>query len=335
MIITLTGAYKNVGDHLIGHRGRQLLHKYVDADIINIDRKSITNHHYELFNKSKAIFLCGGPAYQENIYPNIYPLDLDRIKAPVIPFGLGYKAGLNDKFTFQPQAIQFITNIHSKIKTSSARDIKTVDVLKSNNISNVLMTGCPAWYDLEKMDAAYEKTPEIKSIAYSAPAKVDIHCIRVLEYLSKRFPHAKKFITFHHGIHTGNGKRELKQTLGNLKAAYNGLLNGYELVSLQKDLPKMMSFYNSCDLHVGYRVHAHLFCLSQKRASVLLSEDQRGISQSVTLNLPPILMNQSNYLDLIAKELDGLNDPYHFDSTFEKVKSTFNVMREFLEGCKD
>jgi hypothetical protein len=39
MLVTITGAYKNAGDHLIGLRAKRLLERFVDAEVINVDRK--------------------------------------------------------------------------------------------------------------------------------------------------------------------------------------------------------------------------------------------------------------------------------------------------------
>lgn len=335
MIVTLTGAYKNAGDHLIGYRGRQLLQKFVDAEVVNVDRKAIQDCHYDLFNKAKAVFLCGGPAYQKNIYPIIYPINLEKIFVPIIPYGLGFKAALGDNnFLFEKDAMDFVTKIHSRIQTSSARDIKTVEALNAHNIYNVTMTGCPAWYDIEKMDNTYHFSPRIRRLAFSAPATVDDNFIQLLKMIAVRYPDADRYITFHHGFFNGRSKKEIKKSLILLKAGLSGFKNGYKVVSFQSNLTKMMDLYDSCDLHIGYRVHAHLYCLSQRRASVLLSEDQRGVSQSITLGLPPIEMNQPDCFDRISRELDGLNDQDHFEGVFDKMKSSFVIMKNFLESCE-
>jgi hypothetical protein len=39
---------------------------------------------------------------------------------------------------------------------------------------------------------------------------------------------------------------------------------------------RMIEFYDQMDLHVGYRVHAHIYMTSQLRPSVLIAEDGRG-----------------------------------------------------------
>ena len=333
MIVTLTGAYRNVGDHLIGHRAHQLLRKYLDTDIVNIDRKNITAEHYDVFNKARAVILCGGPAYQAEIFPNVYSLDLSKIKTPVIPYGLGYKAKLtSDKFKFTDESLKFVKTIHSHIKNSSARDVKTVDALNQNGIMNVIMTGCPAWYDIDKIGQGYNKPSSIKSVAFSSPALVDENALLALKMIKQRYPNAKKYITFHHGIYIGKSKRELKMTLKNVRASISAMLDGFEVVDLQTDLPKMCRIYDECDLHVGYRVHAHLYKLSQRGASILLSEDQRGVSQSITLGLQPILTNQDNFKDLLLKEFENVETGESLNKAFATMNSTFETMKNYVES---
>jgi hypothetical protein len=159
MIVTICGAYRNCGDHLIGARARALVHRFVDTDIVTLDRKAISTENYAVMNSAKTVLLCGGPAYQRQIYPAIYPLDLDRIKPLIIPFGLGWKAPLGKDpatFAFDAPALGFIQRIHSNIALSSVRDPLTLDVIQRQNIANVQMTGCPAWYDLEHFEKTYE-----------------------------------------------------------------------------------------------------------------------------------------------------------------------------------
>ena len=62
------------------------------------------------------------------------------------------------------------------------------------------------------------------------------------------------------------------------------LREGYEVVDTSYDLERIR-FYDECDLHVGYRVHSHLYFLSQRRPSFLLHEDGRGRGMSSALNV--------------------------------------------------
>src|SRR5690606_836236 len=114
--------------------------------------------HYDLFNRARAVLLCGGPAYQREIYPKVYPLERNRISARIVPYGLGWKSSAGkapSTFRFEPPAEEFIKDIHSKIELSSARDLLTVEVLSHADVNNAIMTGCPAWYDLSSFDTPY------------------------------------------------------------------------------------------------------------------------------------------------------------------------------------
>lgn len=45
------------------------------------------------------------------------------------------------------------------------------------------------------------------------------------------------------------------------------------------------SLYDGCDLHVGPRVHAHIYNLSQRKRSILIEEDSRGAGVNEPLGL--------------------------------------------------
>ncbi|MHA1540132.1 MAG: polysaccharide pyruvyl transferase family protein [Alphaproteobacteria bacterium] len=340
MIITLTGAYRNAGDHLIGDRAIKLLKKYVDKNVINIDRKKIKPEHYALFNQADAIILCGGPAYQKMIYPGVYPLDYKKIKTPIIPMGLGWKGAITDtpkKFKFTAESKKFIKAIHKRISHSSVRDDLTLDVIKNLKLDNILMTGCPAWYDLEyiKNNFKFKTEKQIKKIAFSTPAIIDKNTIHVMKHLSKRFPDATKICTFHHGFYTGLNLTGVKKALGFIKAAFYAKKYGFKVADLNSDLKKI-HIYDDIDLHIGYRVHAHIYMLSHRRPSFIIAEDSRATGQSLSMGLPAFNYDSPQ----LAEELDqSLN--HYFQSkgkditkAVEKMNKTFEVMKTFLKSIK-
>ena len=282
MIVTLSGAYRNAGDYLIRDCAHNLLRRFVDPEIVDVDRKAISRDHYALFNRATAVFLCGGPAYQKNIYPSVYPIDLNRITAPVIPFGLGWKARLSEDietFRFSEAGLGFVKRIHTGVRYSSVRDDLTMQLLTRNGVQNVLMTGCPAWYDLDALTRDYEHKCEVRRAVFSAPAIVDKNCLAAIKLFSTTFSRSEKFISFHHGLLPATSVRGAARglTYGALAAYARSL--GLRTVNLQADLQGMRDLYDSADLHIGYRVHAHFYCLSRRRASILISEDTRALGQ--------------------------------------------------------
>lgn len=291
MIVTLTGAFKNAGDHLIGFRARALVREHADPDVLNINRREVTDRSYEQFGDARAVLLAGGPAYQREIYPAVFDLDLDRIEAPVLAYGLGWKGKLGQRpedFEFTPDARRFVERIHADAtRFSSARDQLTTQMLANQGIKNVAMTGCPAWYDLAKLDTEYVFNPDPARIVVSAPAVPQAGLAEILNRISKIYPKAEKFLAFNAGYRSTRSKKTASYTRWNYYLMAFGRLRGFRPVSLESDLDGFTELMGSVDLHVGYRVHSHLFSLSQRISSVLIAEDSRGVGQLQALGAAP------------------------------------------------
>lgn len=306
MLITLTGAFKNAGDYLIGHRARALLHAHTTHEIVDLNRKQLNDQSYELLNSASAVLLTGGPAYQSSIYPGVYNLDLDRIKVPVIPYGLGWKGKLNqapEDFRFTPEATEFVQRIHNQELQSSARDQLTTRMLAANGVDNVLMTGCPAWYDEKKLSEDYV-FQDIKSLVFSMPAVPQSQVPELLRGLAKRFPKAKKYLAFNAGYKSTRTKNTAEFTRWNYLMMARGKLLGFTPVSFESDFAKFESLQSEQQLHIGYRVHSHLFSLSQRITTMLIAEDSRGVGQAQATGLKPLLALDS--AQTVLGELDEL-----------------------------
>jgi hypothetical protein len=334
MIVAVCGAYRNAGDHLIGARGRALLRKFVDSDVVTVDRRSITTDAYELFNKARAVILCGGPAYQAEMYPKVYPIERQKVGPKIVPFGLGWKssaAKAPEKFKFHPDAMGFIRDIHSTIEISSARDPLTVEVLNLNDVSNVAMTGCPVWYDLDHLERAYTFAGEPKRIALSMPALMQPGVFELTDWLTKRFPKAARIATFHHGIVPNWTPRGRSTGLDFLKFSAWAAAKGWRVSSLAGSLDKMEGLYGSVDLHIGYRVHAHLLCLSRRIPSILINEDARGVGQAKALGSTSLVVGQGE-IEPIVGEIERLFSERGapIEKSVEIMRGNFKVMRQFL-----
>jgi hypothetical protein len=335
VIVTVTGAYKNAGDHLIGWRARELLRHHVDPEVVNVDRKSITDEHYEMFNRSRAVLLTGGPAYQRTLYPGIYPLDLDRVKVPVIPYGLGWRDRLGAKpedFHFEPAAKQFLLQIHSdKTRFSSARCPLTMRMLSANSVENALMTGCPAWYDEPKLDLDFQWPREIRRIVFTAPANKITDTAALLRWLRRRFPRASIHLVFQAGLKSTHSKRGAEFTRWNIALAAQSALAGIRTIDASGSDQKLRELLSSADLHIGYRVHSHLFCVSQRIASILVAEDTRGEGQNLALNLPQLTSKHSltEKQQSISEFLDTSGS--QMQAAVEQTRKSHSEMLRFLK----
>jgi hypothetical protein len=322
VLITLTGAFKNAGDYLIGHRARTLLGNHLEHEIVDLNRKSLTPESYKLLNSASAVLLTGGPAYQDSIYPGVYNLDLTKLEVPVLAYGLGWKGKLGqtpESFSFKPEAAGFVKQIHQTELYSSARDHLTVEVLNRLGVQNVAMTGCPAWYDESKLDVDYSFSP-VKRLMFSMPAVPQESVLPLLKALAKRFPKAEKLIAFNAGYKSTRSKNNAEYTRWNYLTIAKAALLGFKPVSFESDFDKFQTTMSSLDLHIGYRVHSHIFCLSQRITSMLIAEDSRGVGQLQAMG-SPVLTSEQPVAELVAA-LD-----YLIDSKGEAVSSAIATMR--------
>ena len=332
MLVTLTGAFKNSGDYLIGHRARNLLSAHTQHEIVDLNRKALGPQSYELFNSASAVLLTGGPAYQAGIYPNVYDIDLSKITVPVIAYGLGWKGTLGQKpeeFNFESQAGEFVKAIHAGPIYSSARDELTVQMLHSNGVENVAMTGCPAWYDESKLDQNYA-FQEVKSLVFSMPAIPQQQTMELLSGIAKRFPRAKKYLAFNAGYKSTRTKNTAEYTRWNYLVVARAALMGFVPVSFESNFEKFVEVMSSQQLHLGYRVHSHLFSLSQRITSMLIAEDSRGVGQAMATGVTPLLATDS--ASKVLSALDELIATQGRDSevAINRMRETHSVMTGFI-----
>ena len=160
-------------------------------------------------------------------------------------------------------------------------------ILEYNGLRSAVFTGCPAWYDLDKVD-----TPEllskptrskVKKIAVSDPAVLrNIPAVKCLiTNLKEAFPSAEVWLVMHRGW------TEDEFTTRELASVQTELIGWARSVGVEPiDISyshEGFSVYDDCDLHVGYRVHAHLYNISQRKPSYLIEEDSRGYGANEAL----------------------------------------------------
>ena len=292
----LSGAYKNAGDFLIEERANALL-KYVIPDIkINRYLRSELKENLGEINENDAIVFGGGPLYMSNL-DGYLPLNecIEKITTPIMVMGAGWYGlfggyDLTYQYKFTPLTLKFLQKIDNEGYGLSCRDIYSVRTLNKEGLKNVVMTGCPAWYDLENIHNTDGRIGawSIKKIMVSDPANHSNydHAVRVLEYLKHAFPNAEIVFVFHRGMNADN---------------YTSQKEGSNLQELVKRINKMniqtidisygsngFDIYNDCDLHVGFRVHAHIYNLSIRNRTILIEEDGRGAGVNQALGIPAL-----------------------------------------------
>ena len=302
-IAYLSGAYKNAGDFLIEKRAVELLaHVLPDMELSRFLRNEIPAHIDEI-NSTDAVVIGGGPIFQESL-SSCMDLDFyaEHVKIPTMILGGGWYGPYGSSaairnYHFDGPTKHFLDKIYSSGYGFSCRDIYTAEVLKNAGFQNSCMTGCPAWYDISHVnDLQIANAGPIRKIAVSDPArKWNLPgSLRVVKMLKKRFPDAEISYIFHRGI----GKDQL--TSGKTARFYEEIAERLKKEGVKvRDIAygaEGFRLYDEADLHVGYRVHAHIYNLSIRHRSVLIEEDGRGAGVNTALGLPRITAYDDRFM---------------------------------------
>lgn len=287
MAVYLThGAKKNVGDYLIHDRARKLwAHVAPEVEVVSIPRW-ITQ---ELPEDARALVLCGGPGFTPKLIEGVFPLAQHALGQgiPLAGLALGWQ-GLPAKnpgsFMMSARSVATLRGIAERGAPISVRDDVTRDLAAQFGIETI-RTGCTAWYSVPHLGTdPVLANPAPKTIVFTTPAQSGNaqESIGIMKMLRERFPKATLIASFHRGIDPDEltPKEESRPLRAQAKAAKK---LGFEVRDTAYDLEKI-GFYRDVDLHVGYRVHAHLDFVSRRSPSVLISEDGRGFGQTATLH---------------------------------------------------
>lgn len=285
--VLLTGSKNNAGDYLIKHRAKALLnHLRPDRAIVDFNAWiPLTAEQLTEINSSDALILCGGPSIQEGnrLRENIYPLtkNLSEITAPIIMMGSGYK-GANGtwlettQYEIAKPSLEILQRVNNSGYIAGVRDYHTLNVLQNKGFNNYLMTGCPALYSPQHIGSDFQANSAIGKIgvslgvSYLRSNSMKVQMKQLIELLHSTFKESEIAVYFHHQIDTAvTEQKEFIEWLEN---------NDYSYQDISGTADGLIQVYSQCDLHIGYRVHAHIFCSSISIPSVLISEDGRGIA---------------------------------------------------------
>lgn len=285
--LLLSGAVANAGDFLIRDSAVKALERSrPDRRLVVRDRREPLDPDDRDVRNAAAIILCGGPAWQPRVYPKIYPLTqpLGRLTAPITAFGLGWRAAhAHDKqsFRFSRTAMELLERIEGDGLPGTCRDFDTLDVLTAAGLTRQVMGGCPSWFHPPSFGKVVTAPETVGSLAFSVGALLTTdegfaeQTLAVLSGLQQRYPQAQKLAVFHHPL-GGSPNMSEARTAAQAAFAERAAAQGWTIVDVGGGLEGMVHVYATADLHVGYRVHAHLFRCSRRLPSVLIAEDSRG-----------------------------------------------------------
>ncbi|RUO65930.1 Polysaccharide pyruvyl transferase [Pseudidiomarina planktonica] len=330
--VTLTGSKNNAGDFLIKKRAFELINAIrPDRKVIDLNGwEELSADKLDLVNNSKALILTGGPALQYNMWPNVYKLtpDLDDIKVPMCTLGIGWKSGIGDwhatrKYPLSGKTHSLLQKIENSGIKSSVRDYHTLNALNSCGYNNFLMTGCPALYVQDSINKPISKPDTVKNVSFSLGVsfldskKLEKQMMDVVLGLKDYFSSANFSVIFHHTL-TPEKYPQARFSSRHI-AGHSRFLSWLEsqhisYSDVSGSAENMIEHYSECDIHIGYRVHAHIFMSSVGKPSLLIAEDGRGIALRDVLGGMVLDAYISKHGSLLSKVLAKL-----------RIKDAYNV----------
>lgn len=326
LYVLIHGARKNAGDFLIRDRAREILQtRWGSPPELELPRWEPLDSHLGTINRSRAVFLAGGPGYGSDFYPQKFALThrLEDIKVPVIPLGLGWSGGAResvDNFRFSDSSLRALDWIHERAVLTGVRDEFTLKILRSLNKSGATLTGCPAWYRLPDLEKSFRAPSRYRRIVVSGPGRTWKEAVSVLDLVASVFPKAEKVLSFHRGVGPGR-LTGLREGIRNLILRRAALRRGYRILDMAYSA-KGLEVYQDFDLHIGYRVHAHIDFLSRRKASVLYYEDGRGEALHSTLGGPAVDARRPRSILELHRVLGN-----SIDQRFEELSAVTEIMR--------
>ncbi len=338
-IALMSGAYKNAGDFLIEKRSKEVLqYGYPEAEITIFKRNISYDDRVDELNSYDAIVFGGGPGFQKNIYPDRTPFvsNLEDIKVPCAVLGWGWKGKniknetIYKKNRFTPEMYNFISFLNKPGNSISCRDWYTVQMLNEYGFKDVAMTGCPAWYEVEMVkDLKYKgctlgnsDAPYIIVSDAAFPKNIK-YTGKLIEIIREKFPKARIKLLLHRGITDGN--KYLTEP------GFTERLN-YEFEDISGSAAGFAQ-YDECDLHIGFRVHAHIYNLSHGNTTILINEDARGFGVNGIMGISDIAIDKylkKNINILIDNVINSKG--IMFCASSEVIKNQFDRMQEFVQG---
>ncbi len=314
--------YSNGGDFLIYDRIRRLLQAACPDAQITLNLQNDAQFAPEELNGYDAIVTGGGGAQFAEAYvrTSFFFQHFDEIKTPIHYMGTGlYGADGEDvtryEYPYSDEMINYFNQVTERGGQLASRDWVVDEILRNSGVKGVVMAGCPAWYDLEMLarpetDAVFQGSfadRKIRKIAVSnhgLTKNAQDHGRKLSQiealilFLKEKYPDAEIMLTFNDGYLTKYSKDY------NLTLQKWAQEQDVSCVELSSDAAKFKAL-DEIDLHIGFRVHTHIYCISRMIPSLLIEEDIRGFGMNETLGLPHITAYAQH-----SKPEDFAENPY-------------------------
>lgn len=297
-ILLLSRPVINAGDYLFTAKSFEAFEQLCPQAAVETGHVS-DKFKLSYLNEFDAIVAAGGPLY-DNRFLTEEAFPLIQYVGSMIPqlhflsngwYGSDAETSSLNDYRFENNVLTALKLTQERGGTFSCRDFISEYILRNNGINNVTMTGCTAWYDyncLDVLEAMYHGKINRVIISDQGITKNSdrwgwkyAQMAGVVKLLKRMFSEAELIFTFNGGIHTKYSETYNLRICDLLSA---NDISFYDISGSREGF----SLCDQADLHVGFRMHSHIYCMSKRIPSVLISEDARGVGLNTTTGLNDI-----------------------------------------------
>ena len=312
----------NVGDLFIEDSVKRIL-AFDRQRSIDIDpRRPLTPADIARINATDAAVIVGTNLwYRQMPKPGRWQLtlaDLQRIRVPIIPFGVGTTRHAGEGNGFEPDTLAQIRWIHEQCPIASARDWRTVEALQEAGIRNISMTGCPTLY--RSLSPVWRlRTPQ-------RPGRV------VVTVRKGQRSNVRMLLRLLAGAGLGTivaGQQPSDKFIRPwpLLPPLAPLLHAY-------DVSPYLSLVETSVGAIGWRLHGNMLHLAHGNPAVFLANCSRAESFCRSFGLPCVVCPDHTRLSeaQLAEAIERLFDPRTFASFAGNYAHYRGQMADFLEA---
>ncbi|MDA8928119.1 polysaccharide pyruvyl transferase family protein [Gammaproteobacteria bacterium] len=263
-IYSFHGSVINAGDFLIQDSARTILNKlFPTSNIFESSRHKRLLHHEDALG-----VYFGGPFISRDLFPSVIPSQA----ILALPVGVGI---FNETSVFTTETREYFHKISNFYPTG--RDLRATQFLVELGCSNAELGGCPAF-----IAGLFKKRHEIKDVARIVVSDPSwgvnySYAYKLVRILRRLFKSAEITFCFHRTIFNMQYKSFKASTAAlALVSLFHAI--GVKVCDISGSSDGF-SIYNGA-LHVGFRVHAHVYARSIGGSSVLLTEDLRSLGMN-------------------------------------------------------
>jgi polysaccharide pyruvyl transferase WcaK-like protein len=330
----------NIGDGFILNSLAKLLNTH-ECKYLFTSRKGLSETDIEKINSTKVLILAGANQLNDNftIVPGMNLSILERIKVPIVPFGIGIHGIQKYNSSMSDLTKQILRYIHKKIIFSAWRCPLTIEYLNYHLpelTEKFLLTGCPVMYD-DKILRNSDFSHDVKTVVLTVTERGDFweRETKTIDFVAQHYRSCHKILSLHQDfleIQSSDQQNVWKNLQIKVFRQYDQTPFSLREYAKHRDfkifhpesVDECWKFYSSCDLHIGSRLHAHLYFLSQTKKSFLTYVDERCVGFSQALNFPICdFKNLSKYRD------------YNFDIYYHNCIYYYQIMQKFVNYLEE